>query len=138
MTRRRFIIIAHWMTAFLLAILLIKGPFAPTWLTLAFSGLSGLWFASSVVRRGPLVRRGPKLAGITRPIHRLQYLAFYFAMAAAAFTALTVLEHEITGRAFTVLLFLGLLHCLFHLWRNTALFDGALRLILPNFMHVVL
>lgn len=138
MTRRRFVIFAHWMTAFLLAVLLIKGPSAPTWLTLAFSGLSGLWFASYVSCRGPLAKPGPKLVGITRPVHRLQHHALYFAMAAAAVASLTVLEDEVTGRALTVLLFLGLLHGLFHLWRHTALFDGALRLILPKFMHGVL
>ena len=138
MIRRRFIIFAHWMAAFLLAVLLIKGPSAPTWLTLAFSGLSGLWFASYVFGRGPLAKPGPKLVGITRPIHRLQHHALYFGMAAAAVASLSVLEDEVTGRALTVLLFLGLLHGLFHLWRHTALFDGALRLILPKFMHGVL
>ena len=58
--------------------------------------------------------------------------------AAAGIASVTVIESQVTGRALTVLLFLGLLHGLFHLWRHTALFDGALRVILPKFMHGVL
>ena len=42
------------------------------------------------------------------------------------------------GRALTVLLFAGLFHGAFHLWRHTALFDGALwRITLPA-LHCVL
>ena len=138
MTRRRFVIFAHWMTAFLLAVLLIEGPAAPVWLTSAFAGLTGLWFASYLAARGPLGQPGPKLVGVLRPNHRVQHHALYLFLAAAGAASVTVLEGQVTGRALTVLLFLGLLHGLFHLWRHTALFDGALRVILPKFMHGVL
>lgn len=138
MTRRRFVIFAHWTTAFLLAVLLIKGPGASPWLTSAFAVLCGLWFASYLVGRGPLGRPGPKLVSALRSIHRIQHHALYFAIAAAALASVTVLEASITGRALTVLLFLGLLHGVFHLWRHTALFDGALRTILPKFLHGIL
>ncbi|MBT8458390.1 MAG: hypothetical protein HKP37_00770 [Boseongicola sp.] len=138
MTRRRFVIFAHWVTAFLLAVLLIEGPSAAPWLTYAFAGLTGLWFVSYVVGRGPLGTPGPRLVGALRTIHRLQHHALYVVMAIAALASVTVLEASSTGRALTVLLFLGLLHGTFHLWRHTALFDGALRMILPRFMHGIL
>ena len=138
MTRRRLVIFAHWATAFLLAVLLIKGPSAPVWLIYGFAGLTGLWFASYVLGKGPLGKPGPKLIGVLRPIHRLQHHALYIAMAAAAVASVTVLAESTTGRALTVLLFPGLLHGMFHLWRHTALYDGALRTILPKFMHGVL
>lgn len=138
MTRRRLVIFAHWMTAFLLAVLLIEGPAAPVWLTSVFAGLTGLWFASYLAALGPLGKPGPKLVGVLRPIHRVQHHALYLCVAAAGIASVTVIESQVTGRALTVLLFLGLLHGLFHLWRHTALFDGALRVILPKFMHGVL
>jgi len=138
MTRRRFVIFAHWSTAFLLAVLLVKGPTATIWLTSAFAGLTFVWFASYVFARGPLGKPGPKLVGVLKPIHRAQHHALYLLIAAAGVASVTVFEYHSTGRALTVLLFLGLLHGLFHMWRHTALFDGALRTILPKFMHGIL
>jgi len=38
-------------------------------------------------------------------------------------------------QALVVLLILATLHAIFHLWRHTALGDGALRTILPCRMH---
>lgn len=105
MNRRRIVIFAHWMAVFFLAVLIIEGPSTPKWLTLVFAGLTGLWFAGYVLVRGPLTRPGPKLIGVTRPIHRLQRHAAYFPMATAAVASARVLEQEITGRALTVLLF---------------------------------
>lgn len=138
MTRRRFVIFAHWATAFLLAVLLIEGPSASVWLTSGFAALSGLWLTSYALGRGPLGKPGPKLTGVLRPVHRFQHHILSFAVAAASVASMTVLENNITGRAMAVLLLLGLFHGIFHLWRHTALFDGALRAIMPKFLHGIL
>jgi cytochrome b561 len=37
-----------------------------------------------------------------------------------------------------VLLAIGAFHGLFQFWRHNALYDGALKLITPKFMHKVL
>ena len=91
-----------------------------------------------MVSRGPLNKPGPKLTGVLRPIHRLQHHALYLAMVAASALVIWQLEATATGRALKVLLFGGLLHGAFHLWRHTALFDGALRRITPRAIHRVL
>ena len=136
--RRSFVIFAHWSTAFLLAVLLIEGPTAPPAVVHLFAGISALWAASYLIFRGPLGTPGPSLTGALRGVHRAQHHALYLAMAAAAYFSLTALESETTGRALKVLLFLGLMHGAFHLWRHTALFDGALRTITPRVVHRVL
>ncbi len=138
MTRRGFVIFAHWATAFLLAVLLIEGPSASVWLTAGFAALSGLWFTIYALGRGPLGKPGPKLTGVLRPVHRLQHHILCFAMAAASVASITALEDNITGRAMAVLLLLGLLHGIIHLWRHTAFFDGALHTIMPKFLHGIL
>lgn len=138
MTRRRLVILAHWSTAFLLAVLLIEGPDAPAWLIRLFAGMAMVWVASYLLGRGPLGTPGPKLTGWLRPVHLLQHHALYLALAVLSFFVLTDLEATATGRALKVLLFLGLLHGAFHLWRHTALFDGALRTITPRVIHKVL
>lgn len=138
MTRRRLVIFAHWSTAFLLAVVLIEGPSASPALVYAFAGIAALWVASYVMGRGPLGQPGPRLTGWLRPAHRLQNHALYLAITVAAALSVTALDSEATGRALKVLLFLGLLHGMFHLWRHTALLDGALRTITPRFVHKVL
>lgn len=138
MTRRRLVILAHWSTAFLLAVLLIEGPGAARWLVWLFVGIALIWMASYALGRGPLARPGPKLTGWLRPVHRVQHHALYLALAALTVFVLTDLQATATGRALKVLLFLGLLHGAFHLWRHTALFDGALRTITPRALHKVL
>jgi len=138
MTRRRLVIFAHWSTAFLLAVLLIEGPSAATWLVLAFAIITAVWFSSYLLGRGPLGKPGPKLSASLKALHRVQHHALYFAMASAAYFSVTALASETTGRALKALLFLGLLHGMFHVWRHTALFDGALRTITPRFAHKVL
>ena len=138
MTRRRLVILAHWTTAFLLAVLLIDGPGAAPWIVWLFAGMALTWVATYVLGRGPLGTPGPKLTGWLRPAHRLQHHALYLALAVLTFFVLTDLQYTATGRALKVLLFLGLLHGAFHLLRHTALFDGSLRTITPRFLHKLL
>ena len=138
MTRRQLVILAHWSTAFLMAVLLIEGPGTAEWLIWLFAGIALVWVASYALGRGPMGTPGPKLTGWLRPVHRLQHHALYLALATLTFFVLTDLAATATGRALKVLLFLGLLHGAFHLWRHTALFDGALRTITPRVLHKVL
>lgn len=138
MIRRRFVIVAHWSTAFLLAVLLIEGPGAASWLVWSFAGIGLSWVASYVLAQGPRARPGPKLQGWLRAVHRMQHHVLYLALAVLIYFILTNLEASATGRAMKVVLFLGLLHGVFHVWRHTALFDGALRTITPSFLHKVL
>ncbi len=135
MTRRRTIIFCHWLTFFLLAVLLIEGPAASSALIAAFSGLTALWLLTYVLGRGPMGKPGPKLKGWLGSVHHLQHHALYLAMATASILVIWHLEATATGRALKVLLFLGLLHGTFHLWRHTALYDGALRTITPRTLH---
>ena len=138
MTRRRLVIFCHWASFFLLAVLLIKGPAAAPLLIWSFVGVSLVWVASYVLGRGPLNGPGPKLTGSLRPIHRAQHHALYVALVVALALVIWQLDATATGRALKVLLFAGLLHGLFHLWRHTALFDGALRRITPRALHGLL
>ncbi|MXQ06468.1 hypothetical protein GQ651_01270 [Alphaproteobacteria bacterium GH1-50] len=138
MTRRRLVIFCHWSTAFLLAVLLIEGRGASSGLIWAFSALCLVWAASYAIGRGPLGRPGPKLTGWLRPAHRIQHHLLYLAMTAAAVLVVWQLDATATGRALKVLLFAGLLHGAFHLWRHTSLFDGALRTITPRAFHHLL
>lgn len=138
MTRRRLIIAAHWSIAFLLAVLLIKGPGAPGWLVWLFASVAMVWVANYVIGRGPMGKPGPKLTGWLPMVYRIQHHALYISLAILTFFVITNLGATATGRALKVLLFLGLLHGLFHLWRHTALFDGALCKITPRFVHKVL
>ena len=138
MTRRRLVIFCHWITFFMLAVLLIKGREAGSGLIWGFVGLGLVWVASYVVRLGPLGKPGPKLTGWLRPIHRAQHHALYIAIAVASALVVWQLDATATGRALKVLLFAGLLHGAFHLWRHTALFDGALRTITPRALHRLL
>lgn len=138
MTRRRLVIFCHWATFFLLAVLLIKGSASAPALVWSFVVLSLVWFASYAISRGPLNRPGPKLTGVLRPIHRLQHHLLYITMVVASGLVIWQLEATATGRALKVLLFVGLGHGAFHLWRHTALFDGALRRITPRALHGLL
>lgn len=138
MTRRRLVILCHWISFFLLAVLLIKGREAAPLLVWSFVAASLIWVASYVVGRGPLNGPGPKLTGALRPIHRIQHHLLYIAMVIASALVIWQLDATATGRALKVLLFAGLLHGAFHLWRHTALFDGALRRITPRALHGLL
>lgn len=135
MTRRRIVIALHWTTFFGLAALLAAGSTAPFGLVLVFAGAAILWLATYVIYRGPRTRPGPKLVGFAKSFHRVQHHVLYIAAALVGVLCLVNFEAESTGRALKILLFLSLFHGLFHTWRHTALYDGALKMIFPRFMH---
>lgn len=135
--RRKVIIALHW--AVVLAVLaMTEGGSGAPWLRWAFTGLAGLWIAV-MLAGGPLGKPGPKLTGWARAIYWPLHLALYALMGiTATLTATELLGLTAPGPAWTALLILlviGLFHGLFHLWRHTALYDGALRIMTPRFMH---
>ncbi len=89
-----------------------------------------------LLNKGP----GPALEGVLRAAHpwlsRGMYLLLGWAVVALAAGAV---EWPLPGpEARTALLVLGaaaLFHAIFHLWRHTALRDGALRRIIPAKFH---
>ncbi|MCR9114868.1 MAG: hypothetical protein NXH84_16440 [Rhodobacteraceae bacterium] len=139
MSRRLATSLLHWATGILLWLLLsvdhrIYGGLG--WAFILSGGglcLLGLVFG---LMNGP----GPKLTGVLRYAHpwlsRAMYLLLGWAVVALAAGSLGA---PLPGpEARTLLLALGaasLGHGIFHLWRHTALCDGALRRITPQVLH---
>lgn len=135
MTRRHFVTFAHWATTFLLADFLMKGPDVSLRKMAGIAGLTGIWFANYAIERGLLEKPDPKLVGVLRLNYRLQYHALYSARAAGALASVTVLEASAKGHVLIVLLYFGFLHGVFHLWRDTAVFDCRSQSIPLNFTN---
>ena len=140
MTRRRATIVLHWASFLLLIFLLAAGPVP--WLGWAFVAASLGMGALALVfglANGP----GPKLEGSLRAVHPWFSRAMYLALAA---TGIVTALH-LTGRwtssvgvaeVWFDMLSASSLHAVFHLWRQTALGDGALRRITPRALHGIL
>jgi cytochrome b561 len=138
--RRLITQILHWVTGVLLYLLLSVDDriFGALGWSFVVSGgaLCLLWPGFGLLNKGP----GPALQGVLRKAHpwssRGMYLLLGWSVVALAAGAL---ERPLPGpEARTVLLILGaaaLFHAIFHLWRHTALRDGALRRIVPATFH---
>lgn len=136
MTRRRATILLHWLT-FVLLILLVAGGGAP--IAWAFA-LCGIAFAALALPFGLMNDPGPKLDGALRMAHPWMSWFMYVLTTATAGVTLYVL---LGGTAdlplwHMILLASASLHGIFHLWRHTALGDGALRRITPRALHGLL
>jgi len=111
------------------------------WLRWAFVGCVTVWVGLALIK-GLIGKPGPKLGPATRALYPWMHRAIYVALAvSAALNALELLGIIDAGPAWIsllVLLGIGAFHGLFHFWRHNALFDGALKLITPKFMHKVL
>ncbi len=89
--------------------------------------------------KGPLGKPGPKLQGGLRAAYLWMHWGMYalvsitVTMNAAAL--LGIAPHDTGWTALLILMTAGILHGLFHFWRHTALYDGALRMMAPRFMH---
>ncbi len=92
--------------------------------------------------KGMMCKPGPKLTGGLRAaypwMHRGLYGVLAVTVALNALALLGVLPHDTGWTALLVLLAAGTLHGLFHFWRHNVLFDGALRIMTPRFMHKIL
>jgi len=137
MTRRRATIALHW-SLFLLLISITAGAEHPAFYW-GFA-ICGLAMTALALVFGLLGKPGPKLQGIARIAHPWMHRGLYLAIAGVSALCLM---HLFTGspsflemrRATKILFYVTMLHAVFHLWRHTALMDGALRTITPRFMH---
>ncbi|MBQ1203997.1 MAG: hypothetical protein IIX61_09425 [Loktanella sp.] len=140
MTQRRLTILLHW-SVFILLLAMIKGGSANDALRWAFVGAGTLWLALTGLR-GMLGRPGPKLQGALRNaypwMHRGLYGVLAASVAANAAALLGVASLDLAWNSLLALLIVGTFHGLFHFWRHNVLFDGALRLMTPRFMHKIL
>ena len=140
MTQRRITIILHW-SVLMLVLVMVKGGTSAVYVRWAFVLASGFWVAMAVVK-GMMCKPGPKLTGPLRAaypwMHRGMYALLAVTVALNAAALLGVLPHDTGWTALLVLLGAGALHGLFHFWRHNVLFDGALRIMTPRFMHRIL
>ena len=138
--RRSLTITLHWVNLILL-ILLVSGGLIP-WIGWAFVVASLLMCALALVF-GLLNGPGPKLEGGLRAAHPWFSRAMYLGLGATAvITALALLGRWTASVRVEPVYFYALsassLHAVFHLWRHTALGDGALKRITPKAMHDML
>lgn len=134
MSRRLATVCLHWSVLILLMLLLAAGV-QNTLLAWSFS-LAGLLMVGIALGKGLMNGPGPKLQGGLRRTHPWMSRGMYALLGWAAICVVfNSLDLRIPGpEARTVLMILlgtGLLHGVFHLWRTTALNDGALRRMLP-------
>jgi cytochrome b561 len=127
----------HWSVALML-LMMVKGGAAAPALRWTFVAAGGLWVGLALIK-GLQGRPGPKLTGAARaafvPFHILVYatLALTVALNGAALLGWT--SDSAAWTALLALLALATFHAIFHLWRHTALNDGALRVMMPRIWH---
>ncbi|MBF9031976.1 hypothetical protein HKCCE3408_16375 [Rhodobacterales bacterium HKCCE3408] len=87
--------------------------------------------------RGLYTRPGPKLSPGLKILHRWHHIALYAGVfVSGILAALWLTGREVPLQYWLFILFMvSLAHGMFHLWRHTALLDGALRIILPTALH---
>lgn len=137
MRRRGAVVLLHWTFALLLLAQVKGGEAAPA-LRWAFVAAGALWLAV-MAAGGPLGRPGPKLRGTMRALFRPGHWALYALIAGTvALNAAALMGRVSDDAAWTALLVTlgaGAFHAVFHLWRHTALNDGALRMMAPRAWH---
>ena len=140
MTRRRLTILLHWSTL-LLVLIMVKGGTSDVWVRWLFVIGGAIWVGMALIK-GMLCKPGPKLTGSLRAAYPWMHRGLYAVLAITVFlngaALMGGMPHDTGWIALLVLLAAGTLHGLFHFWRHNALFDGALRLMTPRFMHKIL
>ena len=137
--RRRALTIAlHWLVVMLL-FAMIKGGTSAPWVLWLFVIAVTIW-GGITLTKGLLGKPGPKLSSGMRRAYPWMHRALHFSLALSAIAVLWhLIDHPLPWLdAWTMLLItlgLGTFHAIFHFWRHTALYDGALRLITPKAMH---
>ncbi len=138
--RRQITMTAHW-TLVVLLMLLISDAQAPFFFW-AF-GLMGLVMVGTALIDGLMNGPGPKLDGVFRMLHPWGSRAMYALLGICA--VLSILG-QLTGAQawvplktwYLVLTAAMGFHAIFHLWRHTALGDGALRRMTPRRLYNIL
>lgn len=140
MTQRRLTIILHW-SLFMLLLAMIKGGSANEILRWVYVGAGTLWLAMTAAK-GMLGKPGPKLQGALRQaypwMHRGMYAVLAGSVGVNAAALLGWVSLDLAWNSLLVLLFAATFHGLFHFWRHNVLYDNALRLMMPRFMHNIL
>ena len=140
MTRRRLTIILHW-SVLMMILMMVKGGTAAPVLRWAFVIAGTVWIGMALIK-GMMCKPGPKLTGTLRAaypwMHRGLYAILGVTVALNAGALIGVLPHDTGWTGLLVLLTAGTFHGLFHFWRHNVLFDGALRIMTPRFMHKIL
>src|SRR6056297_403714 len=139
--RRRATVTLHWLNAALLLFVLGDGG-ATAWLSVLYAG-SALSMCALGLGFGLMTGPGPKLEGVLRIAHPWLHRGLYLllgwgAVALLAETVARPLPGPVVRTLLLALLAAALLHAVFHLWRHTALGDGALRRITPKTLHNIL
>ncbi len=140
MNRRRATILLHWFSFMSLMLLLAGGPIpALGW---AFA-TSALMMTGIAIARGLMSGPGPKLEGWLRHAHPWLSRGMYALLAfSAGLTIAYLLGWGTAGirlsDLYFVLMSVASLHGIFHLWRHTALGDGAFRRMTPKALHGLL
>ncbi len=138
--RRTLTIILHWLNLVLLILLIAAGPLPALAWTFVLCGFA---MVAMALFGGLLNGPGPKLEGALRAAHPWFSWAMYAALAIVAGATLLSLLGRWAGPIplpdlYFYLLSAASLHGIFHLWRHTALGDGALRRITPRSFHDLL
>ncbi|APE42833.1 hypothetical protein BOO69_04895 [Sulfitobacter alexandrii] len=138
MSRRGIVIGLHW-AAFLLILIMIKGGVSTPWALWLFVGVVAAWEALTLAK-GLIGRPGPKLSPGMRRAYPWMHRTLHILLALTALACLLRLAgHPLRYLDAWILLNItlaaGAFHGVFHVWRHTALYDNALRLILPRIMH---
>ena len=137
MTRRGVVMLLHWATL-LMVLAMIKGGSAAVGLRWAFVIGGAVWIAM-LLRGGMLGKPGPKLTGFFRQAYPAMHYGMYALICLAVIAnAADLLGFGLNALAWNALLILfaaSIFHALFHLWRHTALNDGALRMMIPKMWH---
>lgn len=141
MTQRNLVIALHWSSVFLI-LTMVKGGVSEPWVLALFAGIVALWSGMTLVK-GLMGRPGPKLSAPLKRAYPWMHRTLHLLLALTAIAImLRLIGHPLWFLdAWTLLLVTlgaGTFHGIFHFWRHTALYDNALRLILPRFMHFML
>lgn len=135
--RRTLTITCHWTVGFLLVLLISEAQWA--WMYWLF-GTASLTMVGLALTHGLMSRPGPQLPPIARRAHPWMHRVMYGLLAwVGGITIYAQLTDAFTARElfqwYLILSAAGMLHAIFHLWRHTALNDGALRVITPDVLH---
>ena len=135
--KRAVIILCHWATV-IMVLLLTKGGATAEAIQWAFA-LVALGWSGIALTTGLAARPGPKLQGVFRSAFPWMHRGMYLVMAATAILTIGALQGwadmATARRAILILFVAGIFHGIFHMWRHTALNDGALRMMTPKIWH---
>lgn len=138
MTRRSLVVVLHWLSFFLI-LTMVKGGVSTPWVLALFVACTVIW-GTMTLFLGLQGKPGPKLSPPLRRAYPWMHRVLHILL---ALTAVAILA-RLLGRPIPwldawvmllVTLAVGTFHGLFHFWRHTALYDRALHLITPKFMH---